>query len=326
MWYGRGGKLCLAFAIDLALGEPPERWHPVCWMGKAVSVAQRPFIGDGAAAGRKRSAGVVTAIALPAGSFLAAYGLLKVLPRPLRYAVEVLMLWTTLATRELYASAARVERDLGEGLDQGRARVARMVGRDTERLDESGVARSAIESVAENANDGVVAPLFYAFTGGAPLAMAYKMVNTLDSMVGYRNERYRDFGWAAARIDDAAGYIPARLTAGAVVASGAFAGADPAGAARVWRRDAAGPDSPNAGVCESAFAGALGVRLGGTDYYAGEAQRKAVLGEGLRSPEPRDILRAARLMCTVAVTVLAAAAVVLGCVSKQGKEHHGREA
>lgn len=202
------------------------------------------------------------------------------------------------------------------GLVEGREQVAHLVGRDTDTLDETGVARAAIESVAENTNDGVIAPMFYAFIGGAPLALAYKMVNTLDSMVGYRDERYRDFGWASARLDDIAGYIPARITAGSVVVAGAAAGANPVRAVRVWRKDAGGHDSPNAGVCESAFAGALGVRLGGSDDYGGIRRERVVIGAGMRDAQPGDIVRAARLMLTAAVTVLTAGMAVMSVGSR----------
>jgi adenosylcobinamide-phosphate synthase len=308
---GRGGILCLAFLLDMLLGEPPERWHPVCWMGKAVAIVERPFVGREGAQLVKRCAGTGTALSLPLGTYFIARGIARKLPRPLGYAAEVLGLWTVLATRALYDSAVSVERGLGQGLTEGREQVAGMVGRDADALDESGVARAAIESVAENANDGVVAPLFYAFAGGAPLAMAYKMVNTLDSMVGYRNRRYQDFGWASARLDDLAGYIPARITAGAVVAAGALVGADPAGAVRVWRHDARGHDSPNAGVCEGAFAGALGVRLGGSDYYGGKLRERPELGAELKEARPDDIVRAARLMFAAAATVLAAGISIL---------------
>lgn len=302
----RAGRLGLALALDFWLGEPPERWHPVCWMGRAVSLAERPFIRARVPATAQRAAGTVVALTLPAVTWLAARRITRLAPPRGRFALEALMLWTALAGRELYRSAMGVERGLAASLEQGRDAVARLVGRDTGRLDAEGVARAAVESVAENANDGVIAPLLYGFAGGAPLALAYKMVNTLDSMVGYRDGRYRDFGWAAARLDDAAGYLPARLTATAVVAAGAAVGADPVGAAGTWMRDAGAHDSPNAGVCEAAFAGALGVRLGGPASYGGVLRERAVLGDGLRPPLPADIARAARLMLAALATVMAA--------------------
>jgi adenosylcobinamide-phosphate synthase len=316
MIIGRGGSICLAFLLDMVLGEPPERWHPVCWMGKAVTAVEQPFCGREGDELIKRFAGTTATAGLPLGVFLAAHGISRRLPRPLGFAAEVLGIWTTLATRSLYGGAASVEQGLMSGLVEGREQVAHLVGRDTDTLDETGVARAAIESVAENTNDGVIAPMFYAFIGGAPLALAYKMVNTLDSMVGYRDKRYRDFGWASARLDDIAGYIPARITAGSVVVAGAAAGANPVRAVRVWRKDAGGHDSPNAGVCESAFAGALGVKLGGSDDYGGIRRKRVVIGAGMRHAQPGDIVRAARLMLTAAMTVLTAGMAVMSVGSR----------
>lgn len=302
----RGGAITLAFALDLALGEPPERWHPVCWMGRAVGAAERLFVGADRPSRVKRGAGTAVAVVLPLATYMAARGLVRSLPRPAAFAAEVLGMWTAFAARSLYDRALAVERGLSRSLTDGRDQVAHMVGRDTGELDAAGVARAAVESVAENANDGVVAPLLYASAGGAPLALAYKMVNTLDSMVGYRDVRYREFGWASARLDDVAGYVPARMTAGAVIAAAAGVGADPLGAARLWRRDARRQESPNAGVCEAAFAGALGVRLGGGDTIGGVHRQRALIGAELEPPCPDDIIRAARLMLAVSATVLAA--------------------
>lgn len=308
---GRGSRLCLALALDLALGEPPERWHPVCWMGKAIALAEQPFAGIEGFGAMKRVAGASVAVALPLGTYAASRRLLELLPRPFGFALEVTALWTALAARSLFDSAIAVERGLTQGLEPAREQVAGMVGRDTAGLDEAGVARAAVESVAENANDGVVAPMFYAFIGGAPLALAYKMVNTLDSMVGYRDPRRRDFGWASARLDDVAGYLPARLTAAAAVATSAAVGANPLRALKVWRRDAAGHASPNAGVCESAFAGALGVRLGGSDSFGGVRRERSVIGAGLRLPHQGDCTRAARLMLASATAFMAAGMALL---------------
>lgn len=302
--------LVAAFALDAAAGELPERYHPVRWMGLAVERSEsllRPYLRGEAA---ERAAGTVVAVALPAGVWLAARALIKAVPRPLAAALEVFMLFNALAARSLADSATAVADALDSGLDDGRAAVGRIVGRDTAGLDESAVVRAAVESVAENTNDGVVAPLFYGFIGGGPLALAYKAVNTLDSMIGYRDSRYRDFGQAAARIDDAAGYIPARLTGLAVVAAARLKGADAAGAWRTWRRDASGHASPNAGVCESVFAGALGVQLGGPGSYGGEIREAPVIGAGNRPSQRGDIRAATSLMYGASALVLAAAAAV----------------
>lgn len=330
---GPAVKIGLAFALDMAAEELPEGLHPVCWMGKAVTLAERAADGladmagpDGSRAAR-RLAGVVTAVGLPACTYLVSRGALKVAPPRFRGAAEVALLSTALACRSLGAAARGVETGLAGGLEEGRKHVSHMVGRDTAGLDEPGVVRAAVESLAENANDGVVAPIFYAFLGGAPLALAYKMVNTLDSMIGYGNERYRDFGWAAARLDDLAGFVPARITALAVAAASPLMSGDTLGALLAWRRDARGHKSPNAGVCESAFAGSLGVQLGGKISYGGEPVVLPRMGAGNRAPERGDIGRAVSLMYGTAVAALAAGAAASRVFRKtrRGSNEAGRK-
>ena len=190
------------------------------------------------------------------------------------------------------------------------------MGRDTSVLDEQGVARAAVETVAENASDGVIAPLFYLMIGGAPLGMAYKAVNTLDSMVGYKNERYIDFGCASARLDDAVNWIPSRLSALFMIAVCPIVGLDARGAARIWRRDRRRHASPNSAQTESACAGALGLRLAGPAVYFGKLVEKPTIGDASREIEWGDIARATRLMlaasvCALVVFGAARAAVVL---------------
>lgn len=318
-----------ALALDMAFGEPPESVHPVCWMGRAVTLAERAARRAGAAAGGSpaamRAAGAAMAVALPAGTFLATRAALGLVPRRLRGVAEAGLIYTALAARSLGRTAQGVDTGLGAGVEEGRRAVARMVGRDTAGLDEQSVARAAVESVAENANDAVMAPLFYGFLGGAPLALAYKMVNTLDSMVGYRNVSYRHLGWASARLDDAAGFIPARLTALAAVAASPALGADARSAVKVWRGESAGHPSPNAGVCEGAFAGALGLELGGSCAYGGAPQPKAPLGAGLRRPGRRDIGRAVDLMYGATVVALAGSAFISWSLGRRrGRRRGGR--
>ena len=302
--------MLLGGLLDLGLGEPANRWHPVCWMGKAVDLA------DWAAPGRERSgrsqrvSGLATAFLLPSGTYLLARRFLKSLPWPLSMAAGAGLASTAIATRSLFEQARKVEEGLFADLEVGRREVGRMVGRDVDGLDEVGVIRAAVESVAENANDGVIAPIFYGLIGGAPLALAYKTINTLDSMIGYRDEQYLYFGWMSARIDDVAGFIPARLTAFSAAILSPLVKGSPMGALSVWRRDASLHDSPNAGVCESAYAGALGVQLGGPGSYAGKPVAKAFIGEGLRPPAATDITRAARLMGASSALVLVLGATV----------------
>ncbi|MHB0866483.1 MAG: adenosylcobinamide-phosphate synthase CbiB [Thermoleophilia bacterium] len=292
--------LALALALDLTMGEPPEGLHPVCWMGRAVTLAERVTAVAGPDRAARRAAGTVTAVALPTGVFLASRWFLRQAPVPLAVPMEAVLLYTAIAVRSLADAAGGVESGLADSLSCGRERVGHMVGRDTAGLDEPGVVRAAVESVAENTNDAVVAPLFWGIVGGAPLALTYKMINTLDSMIGYRNERYRDFGWAAAQLDDAAGFIPARITALAVAAAGPLVGTGSVTALSAWRRDAAAHASPNAGVCESAFAGALGVRLGGVSSYGGRQVELAPMGSGFRPPRREDIGRSVGLMYATA--------------------------
>ena len=187
-------------------------------------------------------------------------------------------------------------RDLAQQLEQAQQAVARIVGRDTQRLDRAGVTRAAVETVAENFSDGVAAPLFYFFLGGAPLALCYKAINTMDSMVGYRNERYLYFGRWAARLDDGANWLPARLSALLLVAAAWLLGEDGRGAWRIWRRDRRNHASPNAAQTEAAMAGALGVQLAGPAWYFGIRVEKPTIGEHQRPIVPEDILRSNRLL------------------------------
>ena len=318
-WFGPVWKLLLAFNLDLLLGEPPELWHPVCLMGKAVDMADWAFPARDGSPEAQRASGLVVALLMPAGTFLTVKVFLRSVPSRWRGVAEVALLASALAARSLYNAALDVERALSRDIDESRLAVSGMVGRDTAGLDGIGVVRATVESVAENANDGVVAPLFYAFIGGAPLALAYKMVNTLDSMIGYRDIRYRDFGRAAARLDDAAGFIPARMTAIAAAAASRVAGGSTLRTLWTAVSEGRGSDSPNAGICEAAFAGALGIRLGGPDHYRGELVDKPVLGRGFRQPEHDDIVRAARLMYAAATVFMAAGTMARWLVSRGGR-------
>ncbi|MBQ9459057.1 MAG: cobalamin biosynthesis protein CobD, partial [Oscillospiraceae bacterium] len=225
-----------------------------------------------------------------------------------------------LASRGLASESARVCAALRSGdISAARTAVARIVGRDVDRLDAEGVAKAAVETVAENYSDGVAAPLLCMTVFGAPLALAYKAINTMDSMVGYKNDKYLWFGRAAAKLDDAANYLPSRISALFWIAAAALTGHDAYRAFRVWRRDARKHASPNSGQTESACAGALGVQLGGEAWYFGKRYEKATLGDALRRCEPEDILRANRMMyCAGALLLLACAAARYGIVRMLG--------
>lgn len=306
----RGGNATVvasALILDALLGEPPEKLHPTVWMGRAISACEGPALGLTKAKSRL-AAGILLAAILPTAAFLSCRLLLGAAPRGLRPALEIALLSTVLSMKGLGSAALTVRLELAGGrLEEARSRVGEFVGRDTSDLSEAGVCRAAVESVAENTNDGVVGPMLYGVLFGAPGALAYKAINTVDSMVGYRNPRYRDLGWAGARLDDLANLLPARLTVLAVAA----ASLSPAHVLGTARRYGPLSSSPNAGHVEAAFAGALGLRLGGTNFYGGVERRGPVLGDG-RPPNVDDISRAVALMHRVCVMVVIVALLLEG--------------
>lgn len=284
-----------ALLMDAAFGEPPARLHPTVWMGNAAAAFDR--LGRARSRNGRRLAGLAASVAVPGASYALTAALMRRTPHPLRLPVEAAIVSLTLSMRGLAAGALAVEAALERGdLVAARARAGEIVGRDTGELSESGLARAAVESVAENTSDGVVAPMLFAALCGAPGAVAYRAVNTLDSMLGYRRGVYVDLGLVPARLDDLANLLPARLTA---LAAAAVSGRS-LRAARIIRRYGALHPSPNAGCAEAAFAGALDLSLGGESHYAGEARPGEPIGEG-RGPERADIRRAVRLMRRVCV-------------------------
>lgn len=301
------------FLLDALLGDPRRIPHPIVAMGNAIAWLEprlRAAFPDTPSGARR--AGMVLVAVLCAGSFGATWCLIAVagLVHPLLgFAVETWLCYQALAACELRRQSMRVVRELTrEGLPAARRAVGMVVGRDTEALDERGVLKAAVETVAENTADGVVGPLVYLIVGGAPLGMLYKAVNTMDSMVGYKNERYLDFGRAAARIDDVLGFVPARLAALCMIAAAPAAGLSAKGAWRIWRRDRFNHASPNSAQTESAMAGALGVELAGSAVYFGKLVEKPTMGDATRPIEREDVRRANRLM----VLASALSLVVLG--------------
>jgi adenosylcobinamide-phosphate synthase len=291
-----------ACLLDAVMGDP--RWlpHPVRLMGRVITSAEafvRPGVRTPAAA---RLAGIALAIGLPALAYVVSWVgiyLAGEIHGTVGLLTEVLLAATTLATRDLADHALAVQRALESSLGAARVALMRIVGRDTDRLSEPEVVRAVVESVAESICDGVVAPLLYLSLGGAPLAMAYKAINTLDSMVGHRTSEYLHFGWASAKLDDAVNWVPARLTAGLLI----MAGTIQAGtlrrlpdAVRILSRDGRKHPSPNSGHPEAAMAGVLQVRLGGTNVYHGVAERRPYLGDPVRPLQRTDIAAAVRLM------------------------------
>ena len=307
------------FVLDAVFGDPAWLPHPVVLMGKCISKLEKtlrarfPKTQQG-----ELLAGAVLAFCLPVGTFLltSAVCLLAAKISPwLGLAVQMFWCGQALAAKGLVQESRNVYGELVKpDLPAARKAVSRIVGRDTENLTAEGVTKAAVETVAENASDGVIAPLLYMLLGGAPLALTYKAVNTMDSMVGYKNETYLYFGRAAAKLDDVANYIPSRLAALLWAAAAALTGNDAKGAWRIWRRDRRNHASPNSAQTESACAGALGVQLAGPAYYFGEYYPKPTIGDALRPIEPQDILRADRMMYAASVLALVLGLVIRGFV------------
>jgi len=283
-------------ALDALVGDP-RRGHPVAGFGRFAGAVERRLYKPSRRAG-------VAFIAVTVGAPVAAATVAARLTRdrPLaRAAVTAAATWAVLGGTSLRREATAMADALERGdVDQARERLPNLCGRDPSHLDEKELARATVESVAENTSDAVVGPLVWGAIAGLPGLVGYRAVNTLDAMVGHRSERYRTFGWAAARLDDLANLVPARLTALLTV----LAAGQPGQAARAWWRDGDRHPSPNAGQCEAAFAGALGIRLGGRNIYAGRIDHRPHLNEAGRPPEPTDIRRAARLSTVVGLAAL----------------------
>ena len=305
VWAVLGG-----FVLDALFGDPAWLPHPVVYMGKAISKLEKflrprlPKTPQGELLG-----GAIVAFCLPVGTFLltglVCWGAARLHPL-LGLAVQMFWCGQALAARGLVQESTNVYKELKKpDLPGARKAVSRIVGRDTAELTAEGVTKAAVETVAENASDGVIAPLLYMLIGGAPLALTYKAINTMDSMLGYKNEKYLYFGRVPAKLDDVANYIPSRLAALLWVAAAAFTHNDAKGAWKIWRRDRRRHASPNSAQTESACAGALGVQLAGPAYYFGQYYPKLTIGDALRPIEPEDILRANRMMYVASSFALA---------------------
>jgi len=293
------------FALDALLGDP-SRFHPVAGFGTAAGALERHLYAPNRRAG---AAFAVVAVGVPVLAGVAASALTR--RRPMVRAVLVAAAtWTVLGGRTLRREAGVMAGHLGNAdLASARGRLNHLCGRDPSALDEPELARAAVESVAENTSDAVVAPLLWGAVAGLPGLLGYRAVNTLDAMVGHRSDRYARFGTAAARLDDGLNLVPSRLTGLLTIAAAPLAGGSGAEAMRVWRRDRHDHPSPNAGQCESAMAGALGVRLGGRNRYFGRTETRPFLGDGPR-PAAGDLRRAGRISGVVGVTVMALAAAI----------------
>lgn len=314
IWIGIG-ILASAFLLDLILGDP--RWlpHPVVGMGKAIRGLERWIRERWSSPSGLKRAGILLPVVIAGGAFLLTWGILKLMQaiHPwLALGAEIALIATTIATKGLQDAGMEVHRYLRSGdLLGARTSVGMIVGRDTNQLQEQGVVRATIETVAENIVDAIVSPLFYAMLGGAPLAMAYRAVNTLDSMVGYKNDKYVHIGWASARSDDIANWIPARITGLLIVMSAWMLRLDWKMSYRSMKKDAALHPSPNSGYPESAVAGALGIRLGGENSYHGVTSFRAYMGPDLRPMTAEDIKKTVTIMKLTALLFLTIGILVI---------------
>lgn len=299
-------QIAIALLLDLAIGDPRWMPHPVRIIGRLIEALEGPArraIPDTRLAGSLTALAVILTAALATGAMIWIAGRLH--PR-LGDTVSILLIYTTFAARDLANHSNGVYRALARfDLSEARRLVSWLVGRDTERLTEPEVVRAAVESVAENTVDGIIAPLFFSALGGPIAAMTYKAVSTLDSMIGYRNERYIDFGRTAAKIDDGANWLPARLAAPIITAAAKLTGQNASAAWRIAGRDGQKHMSPNAGIAEAAFAGALGIRLGGVMQRRGRPVDLPEIGDPVVTLARAQIIAANRIM--YAATGIAAA-------------------
>ncbi|OKP91471.1 adenosylcobinamide-phosphate synthase CbiB [Paenibacillus sp. P32E] len=309
--------LLAAYVLDRIIGDPRTIPHPVVLMGKAITALERLIRRFCTQPRTLKPAGILLPLLVAGGAWGVTAALLLLLSRVspgLGWAAEVWLIATTIASKGLKDAGMAVYVELRKGdIPAARTALGMIVGRDTTKLESPDIVRGTVETVAENIVDAIISPLFFALLGGAPLAMAYRAVNTLDSMVGYKNDKYRDLGWASARLDDVANYIAARMTAVLLVLCACLLRLDWRSSWRIVRRDARSHPSPNSGFPESAVAGALGIRLGGENVYHGVATFRAYMGDPLRTMEPGDIILASRLMMwssAIFVCLCAAAAML----------------
>ena len=305
MWTDFYWALLAGCALDLLLGDPAWLYHPVCIIGKYISWCEKKLRARGG--DLRRSAVLLTASTVlittaAAGLLVFLSGLLGRVPRLI---VMALLDWMGLSAKCLAQEAVGVEKALGRGIEAGRRQVARIVGRDTAALSEREVVCATIETVAENTTDGIISPMVYGLLGGPVFMWAFKASSTLDSMVGYLDEKYRDIGWSSAKLDDVWNYLPARLTGCLLSLGAALCGLDGRAAFRIMRRDHRNHKSPNCAWSEAAAAGALHVQLGGTHLYFGKPVAKPTIGDDLRAPKREDIRATVRMMYAASGLMLA---------------------
>ena len=306
--------LVTGFLLDCLLGDPEGLYHPVRVIGKYISWLEKRLRTRG---GNLR----ISALWLTASTVLFTMAAVFALLRLLRlwgwvpwFVGAALLDWMGLAARSMVKEAHGVEKALGQGLKAARKQVARIVGRDTQNLNEEEIIKATVETVAENTTDGVISPMLYAFLGGPVLLWGFKAASTLDSMVGYLDEKYRDIGWSSAKLDDLLNYLPARLTALLMTCAAFLTGLDGKNAWRIVRRDHANHKSPNSAWSEAAAAGALHIRLGGTHLYFGKPVEKPTIGDADWPAEEADIRRVNLLLygTSFLMMLIAAATGLIG--------------
>lgn len=303
-----------AVVIDKLIGDPRSFFHPVVLIGNFIALLERLLLRREHSAAHKKVAGFVLVITVLTITYLLVWGLMYILAA-IHWLAELIggaiILSFAITPRSLAEAGSEIKALLESGnLEQARSKVGWIVGRDTAKMDVSEATRATVETVAENIVDGIISPLFYFVVGGVPLAFLYRAVNTMDSMVGYKNEKYLNFGMAAARTDDVFNYVPARLTGILIIFAALLLGYNAKGAAKAIRRDAAKHPSPNSGISEAGIAGALGIRLGGLNYYGGIASFRAYMGDERAILSPNHISQTIKLMYIVTGLFLILALIV----------------
>ena len=285
-------KIYIAYILDLIFGDPYVIPHPVQAIGKLISFLEKRLIGFS----NKKFFGMILNITVLAVTFTVCYFLQKFV------IVEIYLMYTVFSVKCLGDEGRKVYRILKEGnLAKARKELSYLVSRDTESLEKNDIIRSTMETISENTVDGVIAPMIYMFIGGLPLAMVYKAINTMDSMLGYKNDKYLYFGRCAAKLDDAANYLPSRISGWLMVAGAFVIGLDSRNASRIFKRDSRNHASPNSAQTEAVMAGALDVQLAGNAYYFGKLYEKPTIGDAIREIETEDIRYANRLMYATAI-------------------------
>jgi adenosylcobinamide-phosphate synthase len=308
-------EIIVAYFLDLIIGDPYWLPHPVRIIGKVIKYLERVLQKNNQNQRAEKVKGIILTVTTVGLSYFIIYFLLYItgiIGSGLKFTLSSFFIFTTLSTKNLGEEASSVYRALKEDdLELARKRVSRIVGRDTNSLSEKEMARATIETIAENTVDGIISPLFYTVLGGAPLAMAYKAVNTLDSMVGYKNKKYIYFGWFSAKLDDLVNYIPARLSLFLIPLASIFIRAKTLMVLKMIFRDGKKSPSPNSGISEAGFAGALGIQLGGINFYQGKEEHRPILGEKLKKIEQKDISKAIWLAYVVSIIMFFSSLVIL---------------